>query len=104
MWTGGPIQALTCGFLALTQVSEALGTIGAPSWCSPGSTPLMQDIRHGRGHIETLRKADVDLVYGRDVWPLYEPREGPEVRKLPWPTIMESIQQVAPDTSRRFAV
>lgn len=57
-----------------------------------------------QGHIETLRKADVDLVYGRDVWPLYEPREGREVRKLPWPTIMESIQQVAPDISRRFAV
>ncbi|MET9585771.1 flavoprotein [Streptomyces sp. NPDC006539] len=32
---------------ALTQVSEALGTIGCPWWCSLGSTPRMSGTRRG---------------------------------------------------------
>ncbi|MFC8263324.1 flavoprotein [Streptomyces sp. NPDC057291] len=86
---------------ALTQVSEALGTTGVPVVLFPRVNAAHARHPAWQGHIETLRKADVDLVYGPDVWPLYEPREGPGVRELPWPTIMESIQKVATDASRR---
>ncbi|MFB6776449.1 flavoprotein [Streptomyces sp. NPDC056352] len=86
---------------ALTQVSEALGTIGVPVVVFPRVNAAHARHPAWQRHIEALRKADVDLVHGPDVWPLYEPREGPEVRELPWPTIMESIQKVATDASRR---
>ncbi|MFF0291914.1 flavoprotein [Streptomyces sp. NPDC005262] len=89
---------------ALTQVSEALGTTGVPVVVFPRVNAAHARHPAWQGHIEALRRADVDLVYGPDVWPLYEPREGPEVRELPWTTIMESIQKLATDASRRFAV
>ncbi|SCF66672.1 flavoprotein [Streptomyces sp. Ncost-T10-10d] len=86
---------------ALTQVSEALGTIGVPVVVFPRVNAAHARHPAWQGHIESLRKADVDLVYGPDVWPLHEPREGPEVRELPWSTIMESVQEAATDVSRR---
>jgi len=73
---------------ALTQVSEALGTPGLPVVVFP-----LVNAAHARhpaweGHIAALRKAGVELVYGADVWPLYEPRQGPAVRELPWATVL----------------
>ena len=44
------------------------------------------------GHLEALRTAGVDLVYGVDVWPLFEPREAPTGRTLPWPTILARVE------------
>ncbi|MFC8263330.1 flavoprotein [Streptomyces sp. NPDC057291] len=85
---------------ALTQVSEALGTIGVPVVLFPRVNAAHARHPAWQGRIEALRKADVDLVYGPDVWPLYEPREDPAVRELPWPTIIESIQQVATESAR----
>ncbi|MFD9499648.1 flavoprotein [Streptomyces sp. NPDC060035] len=85
---------------ALTQVSEALGTIGVPVVVFPRVNAAHARHPAWQGHIEALRQADVDLVYGPDVWPLYEPREGPEVRGLPWPTIVESIQRVTTQSVR----
>ncbi|MFE9859894.1 flavoprotein [Streptomyces sp. NPDC005780] len=81
---------------ALTQVNEALGTIGVPFVVFPRINAA--HVRHPawQGHIETLRNTDVDLVYGPHVWPLHEPREGPDLREPPWLTIMESIGQAAP--------
>ncbi|WP_406395709.1 flavoprotein [Streptomyces sp. NBC_00887] len=86
---------------ALTQVSEALGTIGVPVVVF--SRVNAAHARHPawQGHIEALRQADVHLVHGPDVWPLHEPREGPEVRQLPWSTIVESIQHVTTRSARR---
>ncbi|MFI2782587.1 flavoprotein [Streptomyces sp. ALB3] len=74
---------------ALTQVSEALGTPGVPVVVFP-----MINAAHARhpaweGHIEALRRAGVELVHGADVWPLYEPRQGPALRELPWAAILE---------------
>lgn len=40
------------------------------------------------GHLAALRSAGVDLVYGEDVWPLYEPREAPSGRGLPWNAVL----------------
>ncbi|WP_326607770.1 flavoprotein [Streptomyces sp. NBC_01799] len=85
---------------ALTQVSEALGTTGVPVVLFPRVNAAHARYPTWQEQIEALRKADVDLVYGPDVWPLHEPREGPEVRELPWPTIMEAIQQVTTQSAR----
>ncbi|MET9586144.1 flavoprotein [Streptomyces sp. NPDC006539] len=69
---------------ALTQVGEALGTIDVPVVVFPRINAAHARHPAWEGHIETLRKAGVELLYGPDVWPLYEPREGPAVQGLPW--------------------
>nr|WTB34412.1 flavoprotein [Streptomyces sp. NBC_00830] len=79
---------------ALTQVSEALGTIGVSVVVFPRVNAAHARHPAWDSHIETLRKADVRLVYGPGVWPLYEPREEPAARELPWATVVESIQHV----------
>lgn len=43
------------------------------------------------GHLGGLRSAGVDLVYGDDVWPLYEPRQAPADRALPWRHILYRV-------------
>ncbi|WP_307127244.1 flavoprotein [Streptomyces sp. B1I3] len=76
---------------ALTQMGEALGTTGVSVVVFPQVNAA--HARHpawGR-HIASLRKANVKLVYGPDVWPLYEPREGPADRELPWTAILQSV-------------
>ncbi|MBT2391957.1 flavoprotein [Streptomyces sp. ISL-1] len=80
---------------ALTQVSEALGTIGVPVVLFPQVNAA--HVRHPawERHIDALRIAGVDLVYGPNVWPLYEPREGPADRDLPWSAILETLRNVA---------
>jgi hypothetical protein len=42
-------------------------------------------------HLDALRRAGVHLIYGEDVWPLYEPRQAPADRPLPWSTIMAAV-------------
>lgn len=42
-------------------------------------------------HLEDLRKAGVHLLYGDDVWPLFEPREAPPDRDLPWAKTLELV-------------
>jgi len=42
------------------------------------------------GHLDLLRSAGVQLIYGEDVWPLYEPRAAPPGRPLPWGTIIDT--------------
>ncbi|MGW3692062.1 flavoprotein [Streptomyces sp. NPDC005125] len=79
---------------ALTQVSEALGTTGVSVVVFPRVNAAHARHPAWDSHIETLQKADVRLVYSPDVWPLYEPREGPAARELPWATIVESIHHV----------
>ena len=64
---------------------------------SLGSTPMVVFPRvnagHARhpawaGHLQTLRSAGVELVYGDDVWPLAEPRSVEDRRPLPWAAIL----------------
>ncbi|MFF0052299.1 flavoprotein [Streptomyces sp. NPDC005498] len=85
---------------ALTQVGEALGTIDVPVVVFPRINAAHARHPAWEGHIETLRKAGVELLYGPDVWPLYEPREGPAVQGLPWATIMESIRHLTAQSDR----
>lgn len=72
---------------ALTQVSEALGTIGVPVVVFPRINAAHARHPAWEGHIETHRKASALLVYGDDVWRLNEP--GAEDRGLPWAEILE---------------
>ena len=64
---------------------------------SLGSTPMVVFPRinagHARhpawaGHLEVLRSAGVELVYGDDAWPLAEPRTAEDRRPLPWAAIL----------------
>ncbi len=79
---------------ALTTVCEVIGD---------GTTPVIVFPRinaaHARhpawdGHLAALRSAGVHLVYGEDVWPLYEPRKAAPSRKLPWAAILELVDEV----------
>ncbi|MFD4694570.1 flavoprotein [Streptomyces sp. NPDC058463] len=73
---------------ALTQVGEALGTVDVPVVVFPRINAAHARHPAWEQHIETLRKAGVQLVYGANVWPLDEPRRGPADRELPWATIL----------------
>ncbi|MFJ7305516.1 flavoprotein [Streptomyces sp. NPDC099088] len=80
---------------ALTQVGEAIGTVGLPVVVFPRVNAA--HVRHPawQRHIEALREAGVRLVYGPDVWPLYEPREAPRGRELPWAAVLDAVDEVA---------
>ncbi|GGT29226.1 flavoprotein [Streptomyces atratus] len=80
---------------ALTQVGEALGTIGVPVVVFPRINAAHARHPAWEGHIEALRKAGVELVYGADVWPLDEPRQGPADRELPWAAVLGSAHRVS---------
>jgi phosphopantothenoylcysteine synthetase/decarboxylase len=45
-------------------------------------------------HLAGLRGAGVRLIYGDDVWPLYEPRLAPPDRPLPWGAILEQVDEL----------
>lgn len=79
---------------ALTQVGEAIGTLDLPVVVFPRVNAA--HVRHPawKRHIATLREADVHLVYGPDVWPLYEPREAPAGRELPWTAVLDTVGRV----------
>jgi hypothetical protein len=81
---------------ALTQVSEAIGTLGMPVVVFPRVNAAHTRHPAWEGHIETLQKGGVELLYGPDIWPLYEPREGPAVRELPWDLILNAVERAAP--------
>jgi hypothetical protein len=76
---------------ALTQVCEALGIIDLPVVVFPRVNAAHARHPAWRRHIETLREAGVHLVYGPDSWPLYEPRDAPPGRDLPWPEVLAAV-------------
>ncbi|MEU9795437.1 flavoprotein [Streptomyces sparsogenes] len=77
---------------ALTQVGEALGTRGLPVVVFPRVNAAHARHPAWQRHLETLREAGVRLVYGPDVWPLYEPREAPAGRELPWAAVLDAVE------------
>jgi hypothetical protein len=80
---------------ALTQVNEAIGTLGAPVVVFPRVNAAHARHPSWDGHIGALRRAGVHLVYGDDVWPLYEPRQaGP--RELPWSAVLNAADIAIP--------
>ncbi|WBB58483.1 flavoprotein [Streptomyces sp. WMMC500] len=78
---------------ALTQVNEAIGTLGLPVVVFPRVNAAHARHPAWQGHLEALRRAGVQLVYGDDVWPLYEPREAPPGRRLPWGSILTAADE-----------
>ncbi|WP_405894120.1 flavoprotein [Streptomyces sp. NBC_00104] len=78
---------------ALTQVGEAIGTLGLPVVVFPRVNAAHARHPAWKRHITALRDADVHLVYGPDVWPLYEPREAPVERPLPWSAVLDAADR-----------
>jgi len=76
---------------ALTTVGEAIGTHGMPIVMFPRVNAAHARHPAWNRHVESLRLAGVDLVYGDDVWPLHEPRSAPS-RDLPWAAIRQRIK------------
>ena len=79
---------------ALTTACEALGTTGLPVVIFPRINAAHARQPAWASHIEALRRAGADLVYGEDVWPLHEPRSAPD-RELPWKLIRQRIKAAA---------
>jgi hypothetical protein len=78
---------------ALTQVGEALGTLGLPVVIFPRVNAAHARHPAWERHLSALREAQVHLVYGPDVWPLYEPREGPTERSIPWAAVLDAADR-----------
>ncbi|MEU3465966.1 flavoprotein [Streptomyces sp. NPDC006733] len=78
---------------ALTQVGEAIGTLGLPVVIFPRVNAAHARHPMWRRHLEVLREAEVHLVYGSDVWPLYEPRDAPPGRELPWIAVLDAVDR-----------
>jgi phosphopantothenoylcysteine synthetase/decarboxylase len=79
---------------ALTTLCEAIGTRNLPVIVFPRINAAHARQPAWSSHIEALRRAGVDLVYGDDVWPLHEPRSAPG-RALPWELIRRQIKAAA---------
>jgi phosphopantothenoylcysteine synthetase/decarboxylase len=45
-------------------------------------------------HLDLLRSAGVELLYGDHVWPLNEPRTAEVARPLPWHKILYAVEQL----------
>lgn len=94
--TANMVAKLATGLMdnqALTQVGEAIGTLGLPVVVFP-----RVNVAHARHpawlrHIDTLRAGGVRIVDGPDVWPLYEPREAPVGRELPWAAVLDAVDE-----------
>ncbi|MFI8004676.1 flavoprotein [Streptomyces sp. NPDC086010] len=86
---------------ALTQVGEALGTVGVPVVLFPRVNAA--HVRHPAwgGHLAALRRAEVEIVQGAGVWTLHEPREGPAVRELPWSAVLGAVTRLTAAGSAR---
>ncbi|MFJ9726867.1 flavoprotein [Streptomyces sp. NPDC101209] len=78
---------------ALTQVGEAIGTLSLPVIVFPRVNAAHARHPAWQGHLEALRAGGVHLVYGPDVWPLYEPREAPTGRELPWAAVLDAVEE-----------
>lgn len=78
---------------ALTQVGEAIGTVGLPVVVFPRVNAAHARHPAWHRHIDALRTGGVHLVYGPDVWPLYEPREAPSGRELPWSAVLDAAEE-----------
>ncbi|MDF3288365.1 flavoprotein [Streptomyces silvisoli] len=78
---------------ALTQVGEALGTNDLPVVVFPRVNAAHARHPAWQRHIDSLRAGGVHLVYGPDVWPLYEPREAPSGRELPWLAVLNAVDE-----------
>ncbi|MFJ6388920.1 flavoprotein [Streptomyces sp. NPDC091972] len=78
---------------ALTQVGEAIGTLGLPVVVFPRVNAAHARHPAWQNHLDTLRAGGVRIIYGPEVWPLYEPREAPAGRELPWEAVLDAVDE-----------
>jgi len=83
---------------ALTTVNEAIGGGVVPVVVFPRVNAAHTRHPAWESHLAALGSAGVHLVTGEDVWPLFEPREGPPDRPLPWSAILDLVEQVTAAT------
>ncbi len=81
---------------ALTQLCEAIGLGGVPIVVFPRVNAAHARQPAWAAHIAALLGAGVHLIYGPSVWPLHEPRSEPG-RRIPWATIVSTIEKVVPE-------
>lgn len=79
---------------ALTQVGEAIGTLGLPVVIFPRINAAHARHPAWKRHIAVLGEAGVHLIHGPDVWPLHEPRQAPAGRELPWKAVLDTVDRV----------
>ena len=79
---------------ALTQVGEAIGTLGLPVVVFPRVNAAHARHPAWQSHIDTLRAGGVHIIDSPDVWPQYEPREAPAGRELPWGAVLDAVDEV----------
>ncbi|MEU3856054.1 flavoprotein [Streptomyces sp. NPDC028722] len=95
--TANMVAKLATGLMdnqALTQVGEAIGTIGLPVVVFPRVNAAHARHPAWQRHIETLEVGGVRIVSGPEVWPLYEPREASAGRGLPWKAVLDAVDEV----------
>lgn len=75
---------------ALTTLCEGMGT--TPVVLFPRVNAA--HVRHPAWsrHLEALTSAGVRIIFGEDIWPLYEPRQGDPNRRIPWSAILAAIR------------
>ena len=79
---------------ALTTACEAIGGGIVPVIVFPRVNAAHARQPYWNIHLAALRAAGVHLVYGEDVWALYEPRKAPPDRELPWQAILDVMGRV----------
>lgn len=79
---------------ALATAGEAIGNRATPVIVFPRVNAAHARHPAWEGHLAALRAGGVHLVYGEDIWPLHEPREAPPGRRLPWPAILDLVDEV----------
>lgn len=91
-WSAGSTAKLALGIAdnqALTALCESIATV--PMILFPRINAAHARQPAWPEHIERLKAAGVQLIYGDDVWPLAEPRvAGP--RDLPWGAILSVLR------------
>jgi hypothetical protein len=75
---------------ALAPVCEALGSV--PIIVFPRVNAAHARHPAWPGHLDALRQAGVELIYGEDVWPLHEPRSAPG-KQLPWSAVIDAVDR-----------
>jgi phosphopantothenoylcysteine synthetase/decarboxylase len=76
---------------ALTVLCESVAT--TPMFVFPRINAAYARQPSWQSHLELLRAAGVQLMYGEDVWPLREPR-AEDGRPLPWRAILLAVEQL----------
>lgn len=75
----------------LTAAGEAIGGQVVPVVVFPRVNAAHARQPMWEQHLAALRTAGVHLVYGEQVWPLHEPRQAPPGKDLPWPALLQAV-------------